>query len=203
MLAYITGTIEDIEENMVVIDQNGIGFAIRTSQTTIATLPSVHEKAKLYTYMYVKEDEISLYGFESKQERKAFLLLIGISGIGPKAAISILSALSVQELQLAVMSGDYKAITKANGVGAKGAQRIVMELKDKLDLNDMLGNESDGNQMGNVEITGQQDMIAETALALTSLGYSNMEALQAIRKVQNAEQLDTETLLKEALKKIL
>lgn len=203
MLAYITGTIEDIEENMVVIDQNGIGFAIRTSKTTISTLPSVHEKAKLYTYMYVKEDEISLYGFESKQERKAFLLLIGISGIGPKAAISILSALSVQELKLAVMSGDYKAITKANGVGAKGAQRIVMELKDKLDLNDMLGNESDGNQMGNVEITGQQDMIAETALALTSLGYSNMEALQAIRKVQNAEQLDTETLLKEALKKII
>lgn len=203
MLAYITGTIEDIEENMVVIDQNGIGFAIRTSQTTIASLPSVHEKAKLYTYMYVKEDEISLYGFESKQERKVFLLLIGISGIGPKAAISILSALSVQELQLAVISGDYKAITKANGVGVKGAQRIVMELKDKLDMNDMLGSESNGSQMGNVEMTGQQDIITETALALTSLGYSNMEALQAIRKVQNAQQLDTEALLKEALKKLI
>lgn len=201
MLAYIRGTLEYSTEDSVVVENNGIGYQIKTTASVLNKLPKLHSEITLFTYMYIREDEVSLYGFLSRDELMVFGLLIGISGVGPKAATSILSALSVDELRMAVLSGDVKAISKANGVGAKGAQRIIIELKDKLKLEDILHGEEEDAVTGE-HVTGN-DVKSEAALALTSLGYSNMEALRAINKVKGSEDMDAETLLKAALKFML
>ena len=130
MLYHVEGTITDIESNLVVVDCHGVGYALNTSLNTIAAV-RIGEISKLYIYESVREDAFDLFGFASKEEKRCFEMLIGISGVGPKAAISILSTLSPEDVALAVGSGDYKAITRANGVGPKIAQRVVLELKDK------------------------------------------------------------------------
>ena len=145
---------------------------------------------------------MSLYGFPTHEELNTFKLLISVNGIGPKVAISILTALSVKELSMAVMMGDTKAITKANGVGKRGAERVIMELKDKLKLDDMLSldNESD---IGDITVKeAGHDNISDTVLALVSLGYSEFEAMKAIKQIPDAQSLDSDKLLKAALKKI-
>jgi Holliday junction DNA helicase RuvA len=150
--------------------------------------------------MNIREDDISLYGFASQEELEIFKILLGINGVGPKAAISILTALTVQELYLAVISEDIKAITKANGIGTKGAQRIVLELKDKLKMEDMLDAAYDNSVGASPQA---QDVSGDVVMALTSLGYSQSEAVMAIRKVDNSSDMDTEQLLKAALKKMI
>ena len=146
--------------------------------------------------MHVREDDISLFGFLSQDEKNIFKQLISISGIGPKGALAILSTLSIDELRIAVLSEDYKAIAKANGIGTKTAQRIVIDLKDKLKLEDIL---PDAEASVQEEGIGNDNM-AEAALELTSLGYSNLEALRALKKVKNNENMSVEELLKAALK---
>lgn len=201
MISYIRGTLEDIQENYIVVDCRGIGYQIFISGKFLEKLPTRGETIKVHTYMNIREDEISLYGFRSKQELDVFKILLGISGVGPKVAISVLTALSVQELHLAVASGDVKAITKANGIGTKGAQRIILELKDKLDISDMLDAAYEDSMKSFVPISS--DVTGDVILALTSLGYSNSDALLAIRKVENASEMDSEQLLKAALKKMI
>lgn len=198
MFAYIKGSIEYINQDSVIIDHNGIGFKVMTSLQTINKV-NLHNIVTIHTHMNVREDDISLYGFLTKEELDIFRLLIGISGIGPKGALAILSTLSVDELRIAVLSEDYKTIAKANGVGTKTAQRLVIELKDKLKLEDVLSGFEDDNPVSNAN----QDNISEASMALVSLGYTNSEALKAIKKVTGYDTMSVEDLIKAALKKMI
>lgn len=199
MLEYIKGTVAYLAEERVVIENNGMGFCINTSANTLGRIRS-GETVTIFTHMHVREDDISLFGFVTREELQAFELLIGVNGIGPKGALSILSVLTMDELRMAILSDDSKSIAKANGVGAKTAQRVIMELKDKFKLEDVFEDLSGGVDLSEGV---NHDMITEAAMALTSLGYSNVEALRAIKKVDNYESLSVEELLKEALKKIM
>lgn len=198
MIAYIKGTVAAVDTEEVVIDRDGIGFRINTSMNVTRKLRT-GDIVTLHTYMNVREDDISLYGFLSKDEKEVFKLLIAISGIGPRGALAILSTLSVDELRVAVLSEDFKAISKANGIGAKTAQRVVIDLKDKFKLEDVLS----GDDSFAVEAAPVGDNMSEAALALTSLGYSNVEALRAIKKVAGYETMSVEDIIKQALKNIM
>lgn len=198
MFAYIKGTVEDINENGIVIESNNIGFDILCSRAVISSA-DLHKEIKVYTHLNVKEDDMSLFGFIDKEERRIFRLLIGISGIGPKGALAILSTLSLDELKMAVISEDYKAITKANGIGTKTAQRVVIDLKDKIGIADISFN----NDVDGLQENVSNDNITDTVMALVSLGYSNTQALQAIKKVSGYKDMQVEKLLKETLKKIM
>ncbi len=195
MISYIKGTVEAISQDEVIIERDGIGFGILTSQNVINRL-RIKDNVTLFTHMHVREDDISLFGFLSQDEKNIFKQLISISGIGPKGALAILSVLTVDEFRIAVLSEDYKAIAKANGIGAKTAQRVVIDLKDKLKLDDIL---PDGEPLSQDDVAANDNM-AEAALALTSLGYSNLEALRALRKVKNNDAMSVEELLKAALR---
>lgn len=199
MFAYVKGTVEYITTDYIIIENNGIGYKLSTSTQT-ASRYDMKEYVTVYTYLAVREDDISLFGFYSPDELDVFKLLISISGIGPKGALAILSTLSIDELRLAVLSDDHKAIAKANGVGTKTAQRVVIELKDKFKLEDAL---SDAFIKDDFSDNSGNDTITETAMALTSLGYSNVEALRAIKKVKDSESMTAEELLKAALKNIM
>ena len=198
MISYIKGTVKYLSNEEVIIERDGIGFGILTSQNVINKL-RIDDNVTLFTYMHVREDDISLFGFLSQDEKNIFRQLISISGIGPKGALAILSTLSIDELRIAVLSEDYKAIAKANGIGTKTAQRVVIDLKDKLKLEDIL---PDAEGSVQEEGTGNDNM-AEAALALTSLGYSNIEALRALKKVKINENMSVEELLKAALKFVI
>lgn len=195
MISYIKGTVKYLSNEEIIIERDGIGFGILTSQNVINKL-RIDDSVTLFTYMHVREDDISLFGFLSQDEKNIFKQLISISGIGPKGALAILSTLSIDELRIAVLSEDYKAIAKANGIGTKTAQRIVIDLKDKLKLEDILPYAEASVQEEGIG----NDNMAEAALALTSLGYSNLEALRALKKVKNNDSMSVEELLKAALK---
>ena len=199
MIDYIKGSIEEIGDGCFVVETGGIGFHIDSSNHALSQL-RMHEQTKVYTHLHVREDDMSLFGFLSKDEVTVFRMLISVSGIGPKGALAILSELTLDELRIAVLSEDHKAIAKANGVGPKTAQRVIIELRDKFKLSDML----DGSySVDDTEPTAADtDAISETAMALTSLGYSNVEALRAIKKIKNAEGKSVEELLKLALKNL-
>lgn len=201
MIGYIKGTVEGIFSDSLLIENNGIGYRIFTSGIAISKLSELHSQIMLFTYLHVREDEISLFGFPTTEELDTFKLLLSVNGIGPKAALSILTVLSVRDLALAVMSGDTKAITKANGVGTKGANRVIMELKDKLKLDDLFMSDGDEVISDHVADAGT-DAIQDTVLALVSLGYSEFEALKAVKQIEHADSLDAESLLKAALKKM-
>lgn len=201
MFAYIKGTIEDIGTDYIVVDNSNMGFKVMTSANVIAKV-SIHDEKTIYTYMNVREDDISLFGFLTKDEIEVFKLLIGVSGIGPKNALSIMSALTMDELRMAVIAGDYKAIAKANGVGPKTAQKAVIELKDKFKLEDVFGT-SDTADDSLSDGTGD-DIISDAVLALNALGYSESEALRIVKKTALNGKYDTvEALIKASLKNIM
>lgn len=203
MLTYIRGTLVEVLEDSVVLENQGMGYQIYMSALDISGLPDVGQVLMLYLHMNVREDGISLYGFRTKEARELFRLLIGISGVGPKVGMALLSALSVNDIQMAVLSGDSKALTRANGIGTKGAQRIIMELHDKIELQAFLTPTQD-KQTGSLHPeAAETDTIASASMALVSLGYSQSEAMRAVRQVENAQQMGTEELLKAALKKLI
>lgn len=201
MIGYIKGTVDRILEDSVLLENNGIGYRIFTSGIVLSALTGRKEQIRLFTYLHVREDELSLFGFPTEEELDTFRLLLGVNGIGPKAALSILTVLSVQDLCLAVMSGDTKAITRANGVGAKGANRIIMELKDKLSIDDIYNVDS-AAQQADMSSGMAGDGIQDTVLALVSLGYSEFEAIKAVKQIPGAENMESGELLKQALKKV-
>lgn len=203
MLAYIRGTLEEMSEDSVILDHQGMGYQIYMSALDISELPGIGRSVLIYIHMNVREDGISLYGFQTKQAKEIFRLLIGISGVGPKAGMALLSALSVADIQMAVLSGDAKSLTKANGIGMKGAQRIIMELHDKIELESMLEPRKDQSEAESAGAVTDEDITASVAMALVSLGYSQLEAMQAIRRVDAAQEMNTEELLKAALKKLI
>ena len=198
MLAYIKGTITEIGTDEIIVETGGVGFSIFTSSQATTRLTK-NQQATIYTHLNVREDDMSLFGFLTKEERSVFRMLINVSGVGPKSALSILSCLSVDELRMAVLSDDYKAIAKANGIGPKTAQRLIIELRDKFHLEDVL----DGYEENTSDTAVPEDLVSEAAMALSSLGYSNVEALRAIKKVPNSEGMTVEQLLKAALKNII
>ena len=198
MIGYIKGAVEGISADYILLECHDIGYQIYTSGMALARI-TMHQEMKIYTYLHVREDGVTLFGFPTTEELNTFKLLIGVSGIGPKVALAVLSALTVQELALAVMAGDTKTITKANGIGVKGAARLIMELKDKMQVEDAFATTEIPDT---TDIATSQDSVQDTVMALVSLGYSDTEALKAIKQVPGADMMDSEQLLKAALKKI-
>ena len=199
MISYIKGELVEVTENSIVLDHNGMGFSIMMPGSILDKLPSVGSELKVHTYLYVKEDILDLYGFLTRDDLKIFKLLITVNGIGPKGALAILSALSPDDLRFAVLAGDAKTISKAPGIGSKTAQKLIIELKDKLKIEDVL----DGAGEGYVSQDNMADTsAAEAVMALTSLGYSAADATRAVRMVENAQDMDSEAILKAALKKL-
>lgn len=200
MISYIKGELVEVTENAIVLEHDGIGFLIMMPASILAKLPATGSELKVHTYMYVKEDVLDLYGFLTKDDLKVFKLLITVSGIGPKGALAILSTMSPDDLRFAVLAGDSKTISKAPGIGSKTAQKLIIELKDKLKIEDVL----DGGVDGGYE--SQSDMgdtaAAEAVMALTALGYSAADATRAVKQVNGGADMDSEALLKAALKKL-
>lgn len=198
MIGFVKGEIAYFEEDCVVIDVNGIGMNVYASSHTLTNLGSVGQQVKLYTYLNVKEDSMTLYGFLEKEDLKIFKLLITVNGIGPKGALSILNAISPDELRFAILAGDSKTIAKAPGIGAKTAGRVILDLKDKLSVEEAFETKLSHTQSS----TDNSGAKAEAVEALTALGYTPSESLKAVNQVENAAEMDVEALLKAALKYI-
>lgn len=200
MISYIKGTLEDMSPGMVVVDNHGIGYQMMVPMRG-ESFPKIGQEIKIYTHMHVREDDVSLFGFLSKEEKEAFELLIGVNGIGPKVGLSVLSTLSVYELKMAVISEDVKTISKTPGLGPKGAKKLILELKDKLSFEEL---EEDGVGAEIFDTSADSsDSVMITIEGLVSLGYSKSEAAIAVNKVEDAKGLTPEELLKKALKNIM
>ena len=201
MYAYIKGILAEITEDAIIAANQGIGYELAVPGQVFDYLPSVGEEVKIYTYHYVREDAILLYGFLTKEDVRIFKMLIGVSGIGPKGALSILSVLSTDDLRFAILGDDAKAIAKAPGVGAKTAQRVIIELKDKLSLEDAFEQKL-ANQAQKAELNPAVGVKNEAILALTSLGYSQSEALKVLQGIEISPDDQVEDVLKMALKQM-
>lgn len=200
MIEFVKGELAAVESDKAVIDVGGMGFGVFMSGQALGMLPPVGNQVKIYTYLNVKEDAMQLYGFLSRDDLEIFRLLIGVSGIGPKGALGILTGLTPDELRFAVMSKDVKAISAAPGIGKKTAEKLILELKDKLRIEDVLdGVVSNGTTPG-MTSGGSGEAAGEAVQALTALGYGSTEALQAVKRVEITEDMTVEEVLKAALK---
>lgn len=200
MLSYIIGEVAEISADTVVIENNGIGFNIKTSAMTIDSLPPVGDMVRIYTYLHIREDAMQIFGFLSKDELEVFKLLLNVNGIGPKGALGILSAISTDDLRFAVLSDDVNLIKSCPGVGAKTAQKLIIELKDKLRLEDAFEMAVNNNNKKNTVQDNTVIVMNEAVEALVSLGYSSKDAIAAVKKVENIQNKNSEQILKEALK---
>lgn len=201
MIAYVDGILEDITEDNAVIDVGGMGYNVKISSDTAAKLPGIGEHARLYTYTCVREDAFLLYGFLNRNDLDIFKKCITVNGIGPKGALAILSVMDADSLRYAIISGDTKAISKAPGIGAKTAERLILDLKDKVKIDDaMINREIAMTAQGSVPVDSPQ--LKEAVEALVSLGYGQTESLKAVKSVEGAENMDAGKLLKAALKKM-
>lgn len=201
MISYIRGELIAIEEEKVIVDVNGVGFGIFMPGQAMNMLPPSGEEVKLHTYMNVREDAMQLFGFLTRDDLNVFKLVIGVSGIGPKGGLSILSHLSPDDLRFAVMSHDVKAISGAPGIGKKTAEKLIIELKDKLSIEDVLERTADTDSHVATNVANQ--IQSEAVQALVALGYGNAEALKAVKKVEVDEDTTVEDLLKHSLKYIM
>ena len=202
MLNYIKGELTEVMQDCITLENNGIGYQINVPVSLLSGLPPIGREVKIYTYLYVREDALQLYGFFTRDDLQIFRLLIGVSGIGPKGALGILSNISPDDLRFAILSDDVKAISKAPGIGNKTAQKLIIELKDKLDLQ-----EAFEQRLAASDLTGGDglpgDVIGEAAQALAALGYSQTDALKAVKQVELTEDMTVEQVLKQALKKLV
>ena len=205
MISYIRGELCDIEEQKAIVDVNGVGYGIYMPQQALSLLPPMGQQVKNHTYLNIREDAMQLFGFLTKEDLNVFRLLIGVNGIGPKAGLNILSCLSPDELRFAVLSGDAKAISATPGIGKKTAEKLILELKDKLNIEDMLEHAAhggDSEDLASGTDTASNTMQAEAVQALTALGYGSAESLRAVKK-SSPECSSVEDILKEALKFLL
>lgn len=202
MISFLKGTIEEKSEKSIFLDVNGVGYEVYMPTGSASLLPSVGEHVKIHTYLQISENGVGLYGFLTKDELNVFKLLITVNGIGPKGAVGILSALSANELRLAVLADDDKAIAKAPGIGAKTAKKLILELKDKFHLEDALEEYAEPVSASHVVKNDMNDAHLEAVQALTALGYSNSDALKAVRLADDGNAANTEALLKAALKQL-
>ena len=202
MISRLRGTLIESSFTEALIECAGVGYSVNIPLCTYDKLPQPGNEAVLHTVLIVREDDMSLYGFLSRSDLEMFRQLLGVNGIGPKGALGILSALRPEELRLAVMTGDAKAISRAPGVGAKTAQRIILDLKDKVQAEDLLTPLLDGSAAvspaaGN-GLSG--NAVKEAVEALVALGYTNAEAVKAVKSANVTEEMDSEAVLKASLK---
>ena len=193
MIGYVKGILEEADDQCIIVDNHGIGYRIFVPGSVFSGAIPIGQEVKIYTYLNVKEDAMQLYGFATRDDLRVFKLLLGVNGIGPKAGLGILSALSADDLRFAVLADDAAAIAKAPGIGKKTAQKLILELKDKLANQSAAG----------IPETEGDNQLQEAVQALVALGYPNTDALRAVKKVEGAETMDVETLLKAALKKMI
>lgn len=201
MISYLRGTLAAVEEDKVVVDVGGVGYGVFMSGQAMGQLPAVGREVKLYTYLNVKEDAMQLYGFLTRDDLRVFKLLIGVNGIGPKGGLGVLSVLSPDDLRFAVLSNDVKAICAAPGIGRKTAEKLILELRDKLRLEDALEHIAMDPEAP-VRSEEHNEVQSEAIQALVALGYGSTEALKAVRKVEMDGDMGTEDVLKLALKYI-
>ena len=209
MIAFVRGELVYAGTDSVIVDVGGIGYELMVTSSSIAALPGTGVTVSFHTYMYVREDNIGLYGFLTRDELELFRQLIQVSGIGPKAALSILSVMSANDLRLAVLAEDIRMISSAPGVGPKTAKRLIIELKDKIDMDSLIESSDEyipGEVKGgssDTETEGITQAREEAILALISLGYGNSEAVSAVRKVDIRIGMKTDDILKQALKNLI
>lgn len=200
MIAFLNGEVVTVSENRLVLDVNNVGYQIFISSRDAADMPAPGEEVKIYTYLSVREDAMQLFGFLTEDDLEIYKLLINVNGIGPKAGLGILSVLSADDLRFAVLSDDAKTIAKAPGVGNKTAQKLILELKDKLNLEEAFEKKLRKTQLQEGK---NEENKSQAVQALVALGYSNSEALRAVKGISITEDMDTEAILKLALKKLL
>ena len=197
MIAYIKGNLADIMQDRIVIDVSGIGWQVFVPGQVLDHLPAMGEPVKIHTWLQVREDAMTLFGFLTKDDLRIFKLLIGVNGIGPKNALAILSVMNTDDLRFAILGDDAKAIAKTPGVGTKTAQRLILELKDKISLEDAFEQKMAHLQEAQSDTSGVK---AEAVMALTALGYSSSEELKALNGIAVNAAMEVEALLKQALK---
>lgn len=201
MLAYIKGIVASCGQDHIVLDNHGIGYQIFVPSSLPEQL-SVGDEVKIYTYFAVREDAVCLYGFQTKDELELYKMLLTVSGIGPKGAMGLLSVMSADDIRFAVLSDDAGAIAKAPGIGKKTAQKVIIELKDRLSLEDAFEKKADHTARDS-EDNSQNGAQSEAVMALAALGYSNSEALKAVRKAASEHgEASTQDLIKAALKEL-
>lgn len=202
MIAFVRGTAVDMTENSVIVEAGGIGYEIYMTGTDLSQI-HMGEEVKIHTYFNVREDAMQLYGFRSKDDLQMFKLLLGVNGVGPKAAVGVLAGITADELRFAILSEDVKTLSKAPGIGKKTAQKLILELKDKMKLEDAfeikLAHEQEKAAAGLGEVSdGRQEAVE----ALVALGYGQAESLKAVNALEDVETMDSGAILKAALKKL-
>ncbi len=207
MISYIKGELTEVSEEGIVIEANGLGYEVRMPLSSLDGLPKTGSHLKVYTYLYVREDAVLLFGFLTRDDLNVFKLLITVNGIGPKGALGILSAITPDDLRFAVLSDDVKTIAKAPGIGTKTASKLIIELKDKLKLEDAfelkLMNQMEGQQQIKGTETAVSDIRKEAVEALAVLGYSQTDAARVVRNVEIKEGMTAEDVLKQSLKRLV
>lgn len=200
MYSYLKGELVEILDDTIVVEVNNVGYNVHIPASMIDNFTGTGQKIKIYTYLHVKEELMELYGFLTRDDLNVFKLLLGVSGIGPKGALAILTVMTPDDLRFAVLGEDAKAIAKAPGIGSKTAQRLILELKDKLKLEDVFERKAASAEVGQGDaLSGVK---SEAVQALAALGYSSSEALKAVNGVEFTPDITVEEVLKAALKQM-
>ncbi len=205
MIQFVKGELDTVSEQVIVVENNGIGFEIMVPLSVVSNLPQTGNEVKIYTYTYVREDALQLYGFLTRDELAMFKLLITVNGIGPKGALGILSVMDVDALRFAIMADDAKSIAKAPGIGAKTASKLILELKDKMDFEEAVENVLSGGEAAAAAKANHTDVgfaANEAIQALVALGYTSTEAVKAVKKVELTPDMTVEDILKAGLKNL-
>ena len=197
MIYYLRGILTEYTEDGLVIEAGGVGYQVTVPTSLLAELPSPGEELKLYTFYQVAEDSQKLFGFATRDERTLFTQLIKVNGIGPKLAVSLMSALSADEIRLAIAAGDVKTIARAPGMGKKTAEKLILEMKDKVELSKIITPEKPGSAP-----TVISDAFSEAVAALQALGYSSSEALKTVRSIEAADDWSVDQILQEAFRRL-
>lgn len=204
MISYVKGPLMGIEEDVIVVEAGSLGLAVHVPVSLLPELPGLGQEVTVYTYFQVREDAMTLYGFLHPQDRDMFRQLLGVNGIGPKGALGILSVLRPDDLRLAIVSEDVKALAKAPGIGTKTAQRMILDLKDRISMEDVLGSMASGTDLGTgsgaAAMAGLAEAAKEAVQALVALGYTNSEASRAVKQVEIVDGMTSEDVLKASLK---
>ncbi|MCR5734510.1 MAG: Holliday junction branch migration protein RuvA [Lachnospiraceae bacterium] len=200
MIAYLKGSVAAIYEEQIVLEVGGIGYNIYMPSSSLELIDGIGDEIKIYTHLSVREDAMLLYGFLTKDDLDLYRMLLSVNGVGPKAALSVLSALSSDDLRFAILSNDAKTISKTPGIGPKTAQRIIIDLKDRVDLEDTF--EKKLSKKESDEDKEKSRLQSDAVEALTALGYPAADSLRAVKKAYEGENDDIEVLLKKALKYI-
>lgn len=203
MIAFLKGEVADMTEGSVVLDVNGVGYEVLVPGQLLSMLEGIGQEIKLYTYMQVREDAVVLFGFLTRDDLQMFKMLIGVNGVGPKAGLGILSAMGADDLRFAILADDAKRISKAPGIGAKTAQKIILELKDRLDLEEAFEKKLAADKLSpEISAAAGSDVMQDAVQALVALGYGSTEALKTVRSVKPTDDMDVEDILREALKRM-